>query len=618
MATMDYPTRHVSIRGLGIVALVSLAAPLLWAGETLESKPGANVRPAPVNPLLSDQLYDASANATLATCKLDAVGELDLLLFNMMTEDMRPCAWAELRNESDALAKIELHERLQAQISDYCYRLSIAGDAAARGGLSPFERLLVRALEYPVWEFVWLDRALRPSLKIGVGDERLYYHDHPKEFASPRRAQVRHIFRRLDKADSEETVRGEETLMLELRRFLKENPEEFASAARQYSHAPSFADGGLIAPFEEGDFFPDFEKAAFDLLAAGQISDVIRGPKGLFLIQMVDLDLPTPTPLEEVRPQIRKALAIKQLRALFRLELNRLRIEGKYDRHRFNYWDKLLDSSVVFSMGDFELTKGDFWRIYPGIVGPSGKRNPDEFIYRVFRLLEFELIREDVIRRGLDSDLRLARAREIAEMIVRSRRVERVRLEESLRISQEEKDAFNDANLAAEGLPAAKRIFRVWAEVADPRRHDAATLAALRESLPRVLQDYIDQAAREPRDGSAAADDSDVPEPVRGIARHAVADCRFAWSDVGYVPVETLALMKSALAGLETGEFSLVERMGDAALAYYAASKKTLDPMKRANLESQFHWSLCASRRDELTGIARSALARELNIAFCF
>jgi hypothetical protein len=203
-------------------------------------------------------------------------------------------------------------------------------------------------------------------------------------------------------------------------------------------------------------------------------------------------------------------------------------------------------------------------------------------------------------------------------MIVLSRRVERKRFEESLQISQEEKDDYLDANLAAQGPPAANRLFRVWVEVADPRRHDAATLASLRESLPGILQDYIAQAPRPTEDGPPAAADNDVPEAVRALAKHDAPYCRFTWSDAGYVPLETLSLLQSPLQGVRAGEFSPVERMGDAAVSYYVAAEKVLNPKEREDLEAQYHWSLAAARRDDLAQAQRLSVTRDLAIAFCF
>ncbi|MBW2281126.1 MAG: peptidylprolyl isomerase [Deltaproteobacteria bacterium] len=85
----------------------------------------------------------------------------------------------------------------------------------------------------------------------------------------------------------------------------------FSSLARQFSRAPSAADGGLTT-LREGDVAPEIAEQVFGL-PAGEVSPVIETPHGLNLFQILDRYDPTEIELLDVQQELRMELMERQV-----------------------------------------------------------------------------------------------------------------------------------------------------------------------------------------------------------------------------------------------------------------------------------------------------------------
>ncbi len=91
----------------------------------------------------------------------------------------------------------------------------------------------------------------------------------------------------------------------------------FASLARQFSRAPSAAEGGLTT-FREGEIAPQIAAEVFGV-PAGEVSAVVETEHGLNLFQILDRFDPSKISLEEVEEQLR-------------LELTERKVEPEYEK----------------------------------------------------------------------------------------------------------------------------------------------------------------------------------------------------------------------------------------------------------------------------------------------
>jgi peptidyl-prolyl cis-trans isomerase SurA len=96
--------------------------------------------------------------------------------------------------------------------------------------------------------------------------------------------RVRHILMRVDSERGQ--AEAERTLQL-VRERLQSKQVTFEAMARQYSADGSASRGGELGWLYPGDTVPEFERA-MNALEPGQVSEPVRSPFGLHLIQVVE------------------------------------------------------------------------------------------------------------------------------------------------------------------------------------------------------------------------------------------------------------------------------------------------------------------------------------------
>ncbi|MCX7015709.1 MAG: peptidylprolyl isomerase, partial [Candidatus Sumerlaeota bacterium] len=457
------------------------------------SKPTTLAGPPPGSQLLYNPLlrvnYDGSGRKILAACGAFSLSEEDLMLHLMLKRDDKPEAYYLLQQESLPDMRAPAEVELKKRIMDYFYTQTVAARMGPRAEPTEgFDALRLRELLYPIYEFVWTQNVIRSKVSVSKNEEQFYYRNHPEEFVTPRTATARYILRRLAPDAPEDQKRAERDLMETLAKNLKDHPQLFEAVARQYSQAPNAEAGGRVGPFTSGFLFDRFAETAFDL-QPDEVSDVIEGPDGLCLIQLIQQTFPAPIPFDQAEAKARSALVVQRVKAQFDYELGLLR-EETHPEVRTMTWTHLTDEDYVVRVGDFKVTKAEFWQLYPNIIAEDGAPQLGEIGAHAERLLADELIRQDLEHRRLDDDPRIVRARQMALALWQTQRAE-------LQYAQEHwRGVPVDATSPPADLYAKprKRLFRIVGAVETPSRFDANTLERLRAQLPLVMQDYVDQA----------------------------------------------------------------------------------------------------------------------------
>jgi peptidyl-prolyl cis-trans isomerase C len=123
-------------------------------------------------------------------------------------------------------------------------------------------------------------------------------------YQKPELVRVRHILLKLP-ADAPEDAVAEKRAQLEAWAAQVRAGASFRDLARQHSEDEHSADlGGDLPQFVHGQMVPAFESAAFALREPGQLSDVVRSPYGLHLIQLIEYQPAGRMSFEEARPFI--------------------------------------------------------------------------------------------------------------------------------------------------------------------------------------------------------------------------------------------------------------------------------------------------------------------------
>ncbi|MDT3677912.1 MAG: peptidylprolyl isomerase [Burkholderiaceae bacterium] len=143
---------------------------------------------------------------------------------------------------------------------------------------------------------------------------------------------ARHILIRPNEVVSEEeAVRR----LREIKQRIEGGTGDFAELARQYSVDGSAGRGGDLGWVYPGDTVPEFERA-MNALAPGQLSDPVRTPFGVHLIQVVERRTDESSP-DRLRQQARQALRERRIEENYEDWLRQLRdrtyVEYKLDRY---------------------------------------------------------------------------------------------------------------------------------------------------------------------------------------------------------------------------------------------------------------------------------------------
>ena len=142
-----------------------------------------------------------------------------------------------------------------------------------------------------------------PSTRLEI---QAYYDDpnHAKLWLVPEQRSARHILFQVPKGASEAETKAIEVKAQKVLAQLKEHPDQFAEAAKQYSDDPGSATrGGDLGSFEKGLMTPKFEEAVFSA-NKDQLIGPVQTPFGWHIIQVTAITPEHKKLLEEETPII--------------------------------------------------------------------------------------------------------------------------------------------------------------------------------------------------------------------------------------------------------------------------------------------------------------------------
>ncbi|RKU14028.1 hypothetical protein C6502_02445 [Candidatus Poribacteria bacterium] len=163
---------------------------------------------------------------------------------------------------------------------------------------------------------------LDPQNFISGEDLQAYYNEHQQEFKTPEAVKARHILKKFpDNATDEQKteVKAEAEKLLETVKAAIAEGEDFAELAKEHSEDTGSApQGGALRGrnpdlppgdyFARGDMVQPFEKAAFDELAPGEVSDLVESRFGYHIIKLEEKRPEEIKPFTQARSEINDKL----------------------------------------------------------------------------------------------------------------------------------------------------------------------------------------------------------------------------------------------------------------------------------------------------------------------
>ena len=333
------------------------------------------------------------------------------------------------------------------QFRHFAYNSAVeVDDAEARAYFEEHKEKYEKGAEINL-RFIKLD----PQNFITGEDLQAYYNEHRQEFKTPEVVKARHILKKFpDNATDEQKaeVKVEAEKLLETVKAAIVEGEDFAELAKKHSEdLGSAPQGGALRGrnpnlppgdyFARGDMVQPFEKAAFDELAPGEVSDLVESRFGYHIIKLEEKRPEEIQPFSQARSEIHDKLVqivgVDQAKTvaenlLFDVEIHDYEEALQLDRYK----DLTLtvQDTGFFTADDNDIPNiGRMWT-YQGVIdqgfnmevnvsttSPNRRQNGDIDAYFVMKVLkkkratvpEFETVKAQVI-----DDIKGEKAKQLA------------------------------------------------------------------------------------------------------------------------------------------------------------------------------------------------------------
>jgi peptidyl-prolyl cis-trans isomerase SurA len=170
------------------------------------------------------------------------------------------------------------------------------------------------------------------KLQVTDAELKMYYDSHRDSFTTQPQLTLRELLVAVPTTDRGVNVAQEEEARVKVddvrKRLLAGEP--FARLAADLSDSPSKANGGLVGPITMDVLAPDLQRA-LQGLKAGDLTEVLRTPRGFQLVKIEALDEAKIKSFEDSREDIADRLANEKRRGEFSKFLEKLRAQAIID-----------------------------------------------------------------------------------------------------------------------------------------------------------------------------------------------------------------------------------------------------------------------------------------------
>ncbi|MEI2768159.1 MAG: SurA N-terminal domain-containing protein [Nitrosomonas sp.] len=152
-----------------------------------------------------------------------------------------------------------------------------------------------------------------------ISDEAIevYYAEHLSDFVQPEERKASHILVSIAADASSENKQAAREKAQKVLEQVKQNPEQFAEIAKEFSDDPgSASSGGDLGFFGRGVMVKSFEEQIFSM-QINEISDIVETDFGFHVIQLTDIKAEKKPELQEVREQIEQQLKTQAAGKIF-------------------------------------------------------------------------------------------------------------------------------------------------------------------------------------------------------------------------------------------------------------------------------------------------------------
>ena len=152
------------------------------------------------------------------------------------------------------------------------------------------------------------------SVTVSDGEVEEYYNANSERFMGEETVSASHIL-----VATEEEAR-------EIYGRIARGESGFEEEALAHSTCPSKANGGNLGEFGRGQMVPEFDSAVFQMTVGEITSEPVKTQFGYHLIKLNEKKEATPTPLDQIRNELKAALVDEKRHQAYESKINQLKI----------------------------------------------------------------------------------------------------------------------------------------------------------------------------------------------------------------------------------------------------------------------------------------------------
>lgn len=373
------------------------SAALLCAALALTVLPCRILHAAP--PGIDHAHFRGSTETVVATLGDMELTERDLFVFSVITEAFPPVLavlWQELGQDQRAQVRAGIEGYFQMLIGSEFYEGPLGGIT------EDFEERQVRLLAGPAAKLVWADKYVREQVRIFPEDIIHRYYSEAAQGPDDDVALVRRMVIPVEAGASFEERNRLAARLGELRREAIERGGLLA-LLEEYPEYAVEGNGGIERIRRRDTAYDSQVRAEAFRLGIAQVSQVIRTPAAMVLVEVIDRVRPAAPSVEEMLADIREELHREFLPLQFDYLLQRIR-RDYYPINRGHLSQFMPGDADILRVNQFWFTLDEFNRLYPELAPKGDVFNRFAVLFRVDRIIDGEVATQELERLGYIDD----------------------------------------------------------------------------------------------------------------------------------------------------------------------------------------------------------------------
>ena len=564
--------------------------------------------------------YTPPTKIVLARYKNSSITDTDLLLFLTVSKDRDPNIFSRYLKEQNPRQKTILREKIRESIRSCAFVRELAEQSPPSREPEDLISLRFRLASYPVYELVWVEEILLKKLKITDQDIIAYYKRNQEDYERPASVKFRLMYIPAHQVLPELERQKIRMKIDELHKRAVEG-EDFEYLVEKYSaFFPGVTRNGILEVLKSDTYNRFYEEARATKIK--EFSPVFQREDGFFFLQCLDKTDPLPIPLPDVRTDIVRSLKSRSIRYLYSFEWNQLSRNYHPGFHWYP-WEEMKDNFPMIRVRKLTMTKGEFWRLFPEIMGENFALQESLIRDKVKEIHQFECIRLEIEQKKFQAHPFITIGSLLARDMVQSRRYLEDLFSPLKQVSDKELQDYYESHPEDYTVNIWKGVKQIVGEVVQPVQYSPEALGDVLVQMENNLIVMVTEAGEIVDQEKNKGKDQGIQSPVfpssffEDFMRKYSTDLfKFQVRDLGKIRPEEASDIWPVLRPLSPGEFSLVMKTQHFVYCYYVEEMYAGDRSSFESVKTRIRNNLIQSRMEQAARELKERTLADLGLTF--